>query len=245
MKSLADTLKRLVSLPRRNQIRLALKRHPIEFREMWPEIGAMGLKPGDVVLDVGANVGDFTLCTLAFQPWAAVHAFEPLPGPFWQLQKRCRGYSRVKCNSIALGGNSGMQRINVSAFDQASSFLAHGAVLDLGVYGIDFTVTEALEVSVEMLDRYVARSGVRDVKLLKLDVQGYELEVLKGGESTLPNVEWVYVEAQFQELYKNGPMFDETFEFLNARGFDLLRMVSFRADDVGKLMECDMVFRRR
>ena len=69
--------------------------------------------------------------------------------------------------------------------------------------------------------------------------------MLKGAEDVLPRIDWVYTEAQFVELYHGGPRAGDIFSFLHRHRFELVRMTSFRADDAGNLMECDMVFRRR
>jgi FkbM family methyltransferase len=238
-------LKRIVPIQRRNAIRLALKRHPIQYRTRWPDLAMFNLAKNDVVFDVGANVGQFAECVLAFQPWAIVHAFEPVSDAYDALERKFTNHPGVHCRNFALGAQSCQQEINVSSYVQASSFLENGRLLENRVYGIDFTRSKCERVRVKTLAGYAHACGVKNIALLKLDVQGYELEVLKGAESVLDRIRHIYCEAQFQELYKNGPMFDEVFEFLSNRGFELLRMTQFRADDDGRLMECDMIFRSR
>lgn len=241
----ARLIKRIIPLRARNSIRLALGRHPFEYRSRWPDVAMFDLKRNDVVFDVGANVGSFTACVLAFQPWAVVHSFEPVREAFEELQCKFQHYPGIYCRNFALGSESGEQQINVSSYAQASSFLENGRVLEDRVYGIDFTRVKTELVRVKTASGYARACGVGRIKLMKLDVQGYELEVLKGAEPILDRIEFIYAEAQFQELYKNGPMYDELFDFLNKRGFELVRMTSFRADDDGRLMECDMIFRNR
>lgn len=197
------------------------------------------------MFDVGAACGEFTECVLAFQPWAIVHAFEPIGGLFQVLQQKFKDYPGIYCKNYAFGGENGQRSINVSNYPQASSFLESGSVLNDRVYGIDFSSVKKEMVRVKTAAGYARARSVDKIKLLKLDVQGYEIEVLRGAEPILDRVEFIYAEAQFQELYKKGPMFDEVYGFLNTRGFELVRMTSFRADDDGKLMECDMIFRSR
>ena len=240
-----EFIKRVVPLSMRNSIRLALRLHPIEYRLMWPDVAMFRLAKNDVVFDAGAHIGDFTDCVLAFQPRAIVHAFEPVREAFDALQRKFKDYPNVCCKNVALGSQSGEQAINVSSYAQASSFLMNGRVLDECVYGIDFTPMKSEMVRVKTLAGYAHACGVERIKLLKLDVQGYELEVLKGAEPVLDRIDFIYAEAQFQELYRNGPLFEEVFEFLNKRRFELIRMTAFRADDHGRLMECDMVFQAR
>jgi FkbM family methyltransferase len=192
---------------------------------------------------VGANVGDFTECLLAYQPWAVVHTFEPLPSAFAVLSGKFADYPSVHCNQFALGSSQSVLSLNVSRYDQASSFLQNGHLLDRGVHGMDFRVTNTIDVEVDTLTNYTRKRGINRIKLLKLDVQGFEVEVLKGAESILSKLEYIYAEAQFQELYKGGPLFTDLCEFLSTRGHRLLRMTCFRWDDAGKLMECDMIFK--
>lgn len=238
-------IKRFIPLRTRNAIRVALKRHPIEYRSRWPDLAMFNLAKNDVVFDVGANVGEFTECVLAFQPRAIVHAFEPIPEVFRELALKFKDYSGIYLNPAALGSRPGEQSLIVSSYAEASSFLENGPVLNEGVYGIDFGPVRSQRVNVETLADYCVGRGVGLIRLLKLDVQGYELEVLKGADAVLDRVEFVYAEAQFQELYKGGPRFTDLFDFLNIRSFDLVRMTSFRKDDEGRLMECDMIFRNR
>jgi FkbM family methyltransferase len=234
---------RIAPIQWRNWIRLALKRHPIGYRSRWPDIAMCNLQKGDVVFDVGANVGDFTECILAYQPWAIVHSFEPLSSAFSVLQCKFAQYPGIFCNRFALGSSQAILPFNVSSYNQASSFLANGKLLDDRVYGIDFSTTGTIDVPVDTLANYVATRGIKRIKVLKLDVQGFEIEVLRGAETFLSSIEYIFAEAHFQEMYKTGPIFSDLFNFLNSRRHKLIRMTDFRADDSGNLMECDMIFK--
>ena len=168
-----------------------------------------------------------------------------MPSAFAVLSRKFANYPGIYCNDTALGRTQSVLPLNVCSYDQASSFLPNGRILDDGVYGIDFTVTNTIDVRVDTLANYAAQRGVNRIKLLKLDVQGFEIEVLKGAEAVIPFVEYIFAEAQFQELYKGSPLFTDLFDFLNAKGHQLVRMTDFRSDDEGKLMECDMIFKNQ
>ena len=203
------------------------------------------LRAGAVVIDVGANVGQFAESLLAHQPLAQLHAFEPIPEAFATLRSRLHDFGGIQFNNVALGNTAGDRDLVVRRFDECTSFLELGERLQRGVYGLDLAPDRTVRVTIQRLADYVIESSIAAIDLLKLDVQGYELEVLRGAEEILPRTEWIYTEAQFQELYEGGPMFTDIARFLNAHDFDLVRMTSFRFDDDGNLMECDMVFRRR
>ena len=205
----------------------------------------MALRSGAVVFDVGANVGQFAESLIAHQPLAELHVFEPIPEAMAKLRQSLEALGGIHFNQLALGRSNERRDFVVRRFDEASSFLGLGERLREGVYGLDFGADRTIAVEVRRLSDYVREHDVTTIDLLKLDVQGFELEVLRGAEEVLPRIEWIYAEAQFQELYEGGPTFADLFAFLHARGFELVRMTSFRADDDGRLMECDMIFRRR
>jgi FkbM family methyltransferase len=225
---------------------MRLGRHPIELRQRYADIADLHLRRGAVVFDVGANVGYFSESLLAHQPWAYLHAFEPLPDARTQLADALAPYGEgIVINAAALGAEKGERRFRVSRFGEASSFFENGSILERKVYGIDFETVAIIPVVVDTVAGYMRDHAIGRVDLLKLDVQGFELEVLKGAEQVLDRIDAVYCEAQFEELYRGAPLASTIFTWLHARGFELLRMTAFRADDEGRLMECDMLFRRR
>jgi FkbM family methyltransferase len=243
---LRSLVRTLTTLRGRNDLRLRLGRHPIELRERYPDLADLSLRRGAVVFDVGANVGYFSECVLAHQPWARIHAFEPQPGPRAKLEEVLAPYGDgIVINATALGAERGERAFHVSRFDEASSFLENGALLAGGLYGIDFTTVATIPVTVDTVADYAVAHWIARIDLLKLDVQGFELEVLKGAEPVLDRIDAIYCEAQFEELYRGCPMFGDIFTWLHARGFELLRMTEFSADDEGRLIECDMIFLRR
>lgn len=233
------------SLRLRHDLRLRLRRHPIELRRRYPALEAVPLRRGAVVVDGGAHVGAFSECVLAWQPWARLHVFEPAATPFAELRQRLAPFGGVTFNQAALGAGPGEGELRISRCPQASSLLACGEVLENGLYGIDFSTEATVRVPVETVAGYAHDRNLTRIDLLKLDVQGYELEVLKGAEPVLDRIRFVYCEAHFQELYRGAPLAPEVFAWLHARNFELLRMSAFRASDRGELMECDMLFAAR
>jgi len=237
-------LDKLIPLPLRNELRLALGRYPKPLRERYPALAAIGLSRKAVVFDVGAHSGNFAETVLAYRPHAHLYAFEPIPDVYATLSARMNRYRNVVVENVALGREAGSAELKVRGFGEASSFLDNGEVLDQGVYGLDFSTISTISVPIVSVDAYTIARGLKKIDLLKLDVQGFELEVLGGAERMLQAIDWIYTEAQFQELYRGGPRYDEVFEYLQRRGFKLLQMTAFRADDAGRLMEADMLFRR-
>jgi len=133
------------------------------------------VRKGDVVIDIGANVGYYTtLFADLVGPGGQVHAFEPVPSTFELLCKETRrfpGHKNVSLNCFALGDLNGNAVIYVPNDDHAQAALVRRR--------------ESREVNVKMirLDRYA--EGLPKIDFVKCDVEGAELLVLRGGESTL------------------------------------------------------------
>src|SRR4029077_4679564 len=133
----------------------------------------------------------------------------PIPEAFEALRNKLGQFGDIQFNNIALGNERGRRELAVRRFDECTSLLDLGERLRQGVYGLDLAVDRVVSVEIRRLSEYVKEHGLTAIDLLKLDVQGFELEVLRGAEPILPRVEWIYAEAQFQELYAEGPTFRE------------------------------------
>lgn len=173
-------------------------------------------KPPKVIYDIGANVGTWTLLAKVIFSEAQVHAFEP-------LAKHVAGFKNIKgsvgsihLHPVALGNTKATQVMQVASFSDASSLVEMGSRM-----AEDFKVNKAGEetVAVERLDDYAAANGLPAPDLLKLDVQGYELEVFRGAERCLHRARAVISEVSFVEFYPKQCRFEDVVTFLAEHGF--------------------------
>jgi FkbM family methyltransferase len=132
---------------------------------------ARSLPRGSTVFDVGAHAGAFASAVLEEVPGASLHCFEPLPEPFRKLQR----VPGIVANNFALGDES---RTATIYSDKPSSELSSLTRRRLDHFGIRFE--HAAEIMVDTLDAYCLRNGVERIDLLKVDVEGHELAVLRG-----------------------------------------------------------------
>jgi FkbM family methyltransferase len=187
-----------------------------------------------VIFDVGANEGQTSKRLRELFPTASVFAFEP-GSPFEQLA----AMSGISAHNIALGSKPGTQVFSENSTSVMSSFLPTGPE----GWG---EVTQRREVTVSTVDDFCGQNGINFIDLLKSDTQGYDLEVLRGGERMFAEkrVRLVYLEVTFAPLYENLPRFDQLYGFLADRDFDLIGLydLHYRNDKLGW---ADALFARR
>jgi hypothetical protein len=94
------------------------------------------------------------------------------------------------------------------------------------------------------IDCYCEEKQLKDVFLLKLDVQGYELKALAGAERTLGAASYVLVESSVKPMYQGAAVFTEVYAYLAARGFGLMDVSGWKGKD-GEMVEVDLLFRNR
>lgn len=178
-----------------------------------------------VAIDVGANVGDTCRRITQEFPGATVHAFEPVSDVFEALEESTRGLPGVKRYRLGVGEREGEVTFNVTKNRWCSSILAPS---DLGkaYYGDWYDVVRQERAGVVRLDDWARREGIAHVDILKIDVQGLELSVLRGAEELLRvggehGVKAINCEAQLVGEYEGASTFAEIDLFLRARGFTL------------------------
>ena len=196
------------------------------------------LRPATVI-DVGAHSGQFALLVRSERPSARVISFEPQPEP-GAVYRRFLG-SDADLRMVALGESAGEATMHVTRASDSSSLLPIGAEqVDL-FPGTD-QVAE-LTVQVSTLDaEFPDASSLAGPVLLKIDVQGFELAVLRGGPVLLSTVQWIYVELSFVELYSGQPLAPAVIRFLDHHGFDMSGAFNVSEGPSGEAVQADFLF---
>jgi FkbM family methyltransferase len=200
-------------------------------------------RPIRTVLDVGANAGQFALCAQALFPGARIHSFEPLPDVYTALARAAAPFPAIRAWNLALGEQAGTLRFERNDYTPSSSALPMAAA-----HKEEFPFTErstAVDVTVERLDDVAPRLEIVDELLVKIDVQGYEDRVLRGGAETLRRARVVVVETSFAALYEGQARHDDVYRTLVDWGFGyrgaLDQLVSPRT---GEVLSADGLFVR-
>jgi FkbM family methyltransferase len=200
----------------------------------------------DVVLDVGANAGQFGDLVLRTGFPGKIISFEAIPEVHQQLMRHARQKSDswIVAPCAALGSKRGEITLNVAANTVSSSVLpmlwAHRDAAPQSVYVNQVTV------NLERLDEHASRLLPPDAKLIiKIDTQGYEMEVLKGAAGLLHRTAGIQVELSLTPLYEGAPRFTDMISFLKLCGFDLFNILpGFRDERTGRLLQVDGFFVR-
>ena len=193
------------------------------------------------VVDVGAHHGQFALLALEIFPRSRIFCVEPLADAVDRLRATVEPARRVTVLAAAAAAEKGRRHLHISRKTDSSSLLPI-----LKSYVDAFPGTEearTLEVNTKTLDSMVAERIERPC-LLKVDVQGGELEVLHGAEAVLAQVDVAYVECSFVEFYRGQALADEVIATFLHCGFRLDGVYSLVRDAAGRCLQADLLFRR-
>ena len=183
----------------------------VHGREDCADIAGCGA-PITTILDVGANVGQSARKFREAFPESTIHCFEPVSHVFDELVANLSQDHRVTCHRTALGSAAGIATIYLTPHSTASSMIASD----------ESTGSET--VTVITLDGFAERESITDVDLLKIDAEGFDLEVLRGAERVLASerIKFILVEVGFSPGDHRHVLFDDVRSFLSLFGFKLL-----------------------
>lgn len=193
------------------------------------------------VLDVGGHHGQFTLFALERFPKAQIITFEPQAEGAAKIRDTVAGEARVRVVNCALSDSTGSADLHISGRSDSSSLLPIGDEQTAAYPGTEETSTESVQL--ETLDNFMPEPPVGPT-LLKIDVQGAEMSVLRGAEVTLSSIDSIFVECSFVELYEGQAQADEVIQFLAARGFRIAGVFGPAYDKNGRCLQTDVLFTR-
>jgi FkbM family methyltransferase len=206
-----------------------------------PWLTGLGIR---TVLDIGANVGRFAITARKLFPEAHIYAFEPLPDCLAKAKQVMHGDPRFTPVNVGLGLEQGEAAFHRNAASPSSSFLKVTRTHTSSYPGTGDT-TE-VRVPVDTLDRLASSFDFATPMLVKIDVQGFEEQVLRGGEATIRRASVLLVETSFETLYEGQALFDSLHTLLRGWGFDFKgNFDQAHAPDDGRILQADSLFVRQ
>tara|TARA_B110000503_G_C7168775_1_gene423249 strand:+ start:3774 stop:4523 length:750 start_codon:yes stop_codon:yes gene_type:complete len=194
------------------------------------------------IVDIGANKGQFALACRKWSPDAKIICFEPLQGPTIVLKKIFKNDKSVHFIQAAIGPKIIRTFIHLSAKEDSSSLLPIGPKQTENYPG---TCEKGLEeVDVAPLSSFLKPNKIISPALLKLDVQGYEMEALIGCENLMHKFEYIYCECSFIELYLGQKLAHDVIDWLKNNNFTFIDILNISHDSSGRAIQADFLFKR-
>jgi FkbM family methyltransferase len=183
------------------------------------------LPENPVIIEAGAFNGTDTKKLIEQWPHATVHAFEPVPEIFALLQKNTASYSNVFRYNCALSDTTATALFHISespkkrgAPFQAGSLLQPKERLTLSP--VEYPCT--IQVATTTLDDWAQKHGITKIDCTWLDMQGYELNVLKAAPKMLQTMRVIYTEVEFVEAYAGQYLYKDVKQWLEEHGFIMI-----------------------
>jgi FkbM family methyltransferase len=210
---------------------------------MVSRLARQGINPRTVI-DIGANVGQFAVASAMLLPDSQVYSFEPGPKIVSQLMKNVTSLSNVRVFPYALGEKGGVVEFHMNQYSPSSSLLRLAQSHKTAFPGAQ--EKEIVQAEMTTLDEIAVGLELNSPFLMKIDVQGYEMNSLVGAKETLKQVDYVIVETSFEPMYEGEKMFREILDLLETQGFCFARPLDFSSDErISKILQMDALFIRR
>ncbi|MEN9632264.1 MAG: hypothetical protein RL077_668 [Verrucomicrobiota bacterium] len=217
---------------------------PLDHLLHLSELKRLGLLDDvKTVIDAGAHNGVFSKAIAVVLPKVRVLAFEPSKPTFERLKVGIKKFNNIEIYNLALGSINCRLNLAKSSLEESNSLLKitkkHTNAWP------ESNPTSSEEVEVRTIKEFFPAPSRSEGILLKADVQGYELEILKGAGDILNSVVAIQIECSFVPLYENSPLMGELLEFLYERGFKIVNIFDLLSPPGSQeVVSCDAFFVR-
>lgn len=211
------------------------------------------VKTAPVVVDVGSNVGQSAHKIKNIWPNSVIHCIEPMEEQYKTLERKTRHYTDVRTYNTALGSWDGPRTFYInehqnmlSGFYELNPESKDSVALNKPERSHDnFLNTQETIVDCITLDNWAILNEINNIDLLKMDAQGAEPDILRGGREILKNTRVIVTELMFYDLYKKKNSFYEIESTLIPLGFELFDIGHVSKNPLtGRTDWVDVVYRK-
>jgi FkbM family methyltransferase len=192
----------------------------------------------DIIIDVGGADGTTPIIFSRAFPDNIIYVFEPINENYSVIKKLIKKYPNIKLIAKAAGNSEGKSTINKASRITSSSIFELNADQGSSVFAEQLKNEGKENIEITMIDNVISQENTA---VFKIDVQGFELEVLKGAVRTLKNTNVIVLEMNNHDGYKGAPKYYEIDEYLRNNNFTLYDIFpSFKDED--RLKEWDSIY---
>lgn len=195
------------------------------------------------LIDIGASSGEFTSNVLLFNDGVRAFLFEPVKKAFKDLNRKYGSNKLIRLYNLAIGGQDGEVQFYENDYYFSSSILSMN-----DDHKAEFPQTSKFQSRIVKMAKLSSIVDVNDIQrplLIKIDVQGYEREVISGAKSILSIADFLIIEVSFHELYSQQPLFDEIYTLLKDLGFNFKgNLYQIYSSKSSKVLQADALFVR-
>ena len=193
------------------------------------------LPKNPIIIDCGAHIGSDSIELAKIFTQGKIHSFEPVPALYKFLKFNSRKQSNIFCYELALSNTNGIAKMFVSSgtSDASSSLLKPtGHLVDHPNVHFD----NGIEVKTQTLDTWAEKNNIDKVDFLWLDMQGFELQMLKASNKILHTIKALHTEVSIKETYADAVLYKEFRVWLEGLGFELIAESILKGTDMGNAL---------
>jgi len=208
-------------------------------RDRYNDVKCFINNSNPIIIDGGAHKGSVVKMFLQQYKSPIIYAFEPIPECVDVLMSTFADLSNVHVIQRALGAQKKTVKFNV-VNNLVSSSILNPSEIKIKYHGKKVAISESIEVEMIRLDSELG--FLNEIDILKLDLQGFELEALKGAKRLLHKTKIIITEIEFVKLYDDQALFGDIDVYLRANGFKLLNLYDLYTQPDGQLTAGDAVY---
>lgn len=176
------------------------------------------IKEGDIVFDVGANIGDWSKCILAYKPNVHIYAFEPIPAIYEHYKKNLPLVDHIRAYNAALSNYDGQAQFCYYPDAHSMSTLYLREVVKLK--------HQKITVDTIKLDTFCENNNIDRIDFLKIDTEGAEFDVVQGAQRMLNEQRISYIQFEYGGTYPDAKItLQEVIRFLSSLNYILFKIL--------------------
>ena len=209
----------------------------IELKEL-----IKGIKTPETIIDIGSNKGQFILLIEKIYPNKNIYSFEPIKEMINKQKKFFAYKNNIIFHNVALGSSNTLKEFLITTRMDSSSFLK---IVSDKNKSKNYDIIENRNIQINTLDNLLINEKISHPVLIKIDVQGYELEVLRGANNLLKKTDYLLLEVSKNEMYQNQPIEKVIVEYLKNLNFDILKSNNWSKIQNTNFYQRDIIFYKK